>query len=376
MKPFIYSLIFIFSINISLSQTRELVLKESYSSDENTILDIDVDNVSIILEESMDNKVHFDYSILFRKNSEEVLYKVFKGIKAKSSKTNNIIKLDVKNSMYLGELYSLDVDIETYKEHIRELFKSRKKNEFLYKSKDSVLEEISFSLGSDTNDYFKKLKLENPKKDFGKSARTFRQHFIIKVPRNVKINIKALHSKIDFTFDVNTPLDLSSFKTYYKFKNINNKRNTFKLMSGIFQAEEISGGNYDFKDIYKVRIGSILNSSLNTETSRIQIGEVGVNVSVIDSNSKLHLYNFSDSFNNFDLKGDYSELNFYNVLQNNVPLSIFGYNTVLNMDNIKTTFGNATDEKLIKILEKKEKSNEKSSGKITIELKNGVLNIK
>ena len=45
-------------------------------------------------------------------------------------------------------------------------------------------------------------------------------------------------------------------------------------MNGIFQAEEISGGNYNLKDFYKVRIGSVSDAIFETETSKIQIGEI------------------------------------------------------------------------------------------------------
>ncbi|WP_405610156.1 hypothetical protein [Polaribacter sp. Asnod1-A03] len=376
MKPYIYNIIFLLSIHFSFAQTKELVLRESYEIDENTILEIDIDNASIVFEESNDHKVHLDYSILFNKDSEEIQYKVFKGINAKSSKRNNKIKLDVKNSMYLGELYSIDVDIEIYKEHIRDFFKQIKKNKFFYKSKDSIVKEIDFSLGGDSNDYFKKLKLENPSKNYGKSPRKFKQDFIIKVPKNVKIKIKALHSRIDFTYDVNTHLDVSSFKTYYKFKSINNKKNTFKLMSGIFQAREIIGGNYDIKDIYKVRIGSITDAIFKTETSTIQIGEIGENVSFKDFTSKVHLFNFIESFSDFNFEGKYSELSLYNVKESNYTMSVFGFNTVLNMDDNKISFGDSKEEKLTKILAKKPKDTIIPNGNIAIELKNGILNIK
>ena len=376
MKPYIFSILFLLSVNFSFSQTKELFLKESYEIDENTILEIDIDNATIVFEESNDNKVHFDYSIHFNKESEEIQYKVFKGIKAKSSKANNRIKLDVKNSMYLGELYSLDVDINTYKEHIRGFYSKKRINELSYKSKDSILKEIDFSLGSDSDDFFKKLKLKNPNKNYGKSPRKFKQYFIIKVPKNMKIKIKALHSKINFTYDVDTDLDVSSFKTYYKFKSIKNKNNTFELMSGIFQAEEVFGGNYTLKDIHKVRIGSISNAILKTETSKIQIGELGKKVLFKDFNSKLQLYNFKRNFTNFNLIGDYTNLNLYNVKESNYSMNINGFNTVLNMNDIKTTFGDSKEEKLIKILEKKPKENIISNGTIAIELRNGILNIK
>ncbi|WP_165731510.1 hypothetical protein [Polaribacter sp. 20A6] len=376
MKPYIYSILFLISINFSFSQTKELVLKESYEINENTLLEIDIDNASIVFEESNDNKVHLDYSILFNKDSEEIQYKVFKGIKAKSSKTNNKIKLVVKNSMYLGELYSLDVDMNTYKEHIRGFFSNKRKNELSYKSKDSILKEIDFSLGSDTDDFFKKLKLKNPNKNYGKSPRKFKQYFIIKLPKSMKIKVKALHSRINFTYNVDANLDVSSFKTYYKFKSIKNKNNTFQLMSGIFQAEEVSGGNYTLKDIHKVRIGSISNAILKTETSKIQIGELGKKVSFKDFNSKLQLYNFEGNFTDFNLIGDYTDLNLYNVKESNYSMTINGFNTVLNMNDNKATFGDSKEKKITKILEKKPKENIISNGNIEIELKNGIINIK
>ncbi|ARV15891.1 hypothetical protein [Polaribacter sp. SA4-12] len=376
MKPYIYSILFLLSINFSFSQTKELVLKESYEIDKNTILDIDIDNASIVFEESNDNKVHLDYSILFDKDSEEIQYKVFKGIKAKSSKVNNKINLDVKNSMYLGELYSLDVDINTYKEHIRGFYSNKRKNELFYKSKDSILKEIDFSLGTYTDDFFKNLQLDNPNKDYGKSSRKFKQSFIIKVPKNVKINIKALHSKITFLYNIEYPIEINAFKTYLKFKKITSNKNRIILSNGIFQVEKVIDARLEFLDMRKVVIGEVSNVNLASETSKIQIGEIGKNVLFNDFNSKLHFYNFGKKFTTFNLIGDYTDLNLYNVKESNYSMNINGFNTVLNMDDNKTTFGGSNEDKLTKILEKKPKENIVSNGNIAIELKNGIINIK
>jgi hypothetical protein len=376
MKPYIYSILFLLSINFSFSQTKELVLKESYEIDENTILDVDIDNVSIVFEESNDHKVHLDYSIHFSKDSEEIQYKVFKGIKAKSLKTNNKIKLDVQNSMYLGELYSLDVDINTYKEHIRGFYSRKKKNELFYKSKDSILKEIDFSLGTYTDDFFKKLKLENLNKNYGKSPQKFKQSFIIKVPKSVKINIKALHSRVTFRYNIDFPIEINAFKTYFKLKKITSNKNRIILSNGIFQAEKVMGARLEFLDMRKVVIGDISNVNLVSETSKIQIGEIGKNVIFNDFNSKLHFYNFEENFTNFNLIGDYTNLNLYNVKESNYSMNINGFNTTLNMDDYKTTFGDSKDKILTKILEKKPKENIVSNGNIAIELKNGILNIK
>jgi len=377
MKPYIYSILFFLITNTIFSQTEEVLLDRSYLANETTILNLDLDNAIIVFEESKDDKIHFNYKISYNKNAKQKIKKYLKQSKIETSKNGNTVTLDAKNSMYLKLIYSSNgIDFDTSKKHIKNIFSIIKNNKFLYKSRDSVLKEIGFSLGSDYDDYFKKLKLENPNKNYGKPSKKLKQQFIIKVPKNVKIKIKALHSKINFTYDVSNLLDLSSFKTEYKFKIINNKNNRFKLMHGIFQAEQISGGNYNLKDIHKVKIGVISSVKLETETSRIQIGEIGKNVSITDFNSKIYLYNFSNNFNKFDLKGDYSELSFYNILDNNYSLNIFGHNTVLNMNDKKTSFGLSKEKKTTKIIEKKAKTIENSFGIMEIELLNGIVNIK
>ena len=59
MKPYIYSILFLFTIHISFSQTKEVILKKSFKVEENTTLSLDIDNVAILFEESEDNKIHF-----------------------------------------------------------------------------------------------------------------------------------------------------------------------------------------------------------------------------------------------------------------------------------------------------------------------------
>ncbi|MGY8909276.1 MAG: hypothetical protein ACKVIG_05345 [Flavobacteriales bacterium] len=63
-------------------------------------------------------------------------------------------------------------------------------------------------------------------------------------------------------------------------------------------------------------------------------------------------------------------------MENNFSMDIFGHNTVLNMNNTKSSFGVNKEKELIKILQKKRKENEPFSGNIEVVLRNGILNIK
>lgn len=378
MKQFIYSILFVFTISTTFSQTQELVLKDKFETNESTILNLDVDNVSIEFKESPDNKIHLDYRIVFKKDDEDLVYKVFKDINAKVSETKNVVNLEVKNSGLLRELYNLDVNPminpERFKKLMNDYMKTRKEIPLLYRSKEALLSEIEFSMGSDLHDYFKRLKKKYPNKDFGESGRKFKQKFIIKVPKNLKIKIKALHSRITFHYDIEIPIEVSSFLTYLKFKKISNAENKFNLTNGIFQSQEIIGGIYNLKDLRKTAIGSISNAKIGAETSKIRIGEIGKNVELNDYNSKIYFYNFSNQFDQFKYTGDYSKLFFYNVKASNYSMNVYGYNTTLNMNNEKTTFGSSKEKKTTKILDKKAKNNN-SSGNIELELKNGILNI-
>ena len=374
MKQFIYSLVFVFLTNTSFSQTEELVLKKSFEVNQNTILNLDVDNTTIQFIESTDDKIHIDYSILFKKDSEEFVYKAFKDLYASATKNNNVVNLEVKNSMYLSELYFIEVDIDTYKKHIKNFFSKIKRNKIVYKSKDSLLKEINFSSGPDSNDYFRKLKRENPNKDFGKLKRRFEQKFTIKAPKYLMLKIKALRSKINFNYDISKSIELNSFNTYLKFKNIASKQNKFSLHSGIFQSEKVTGGDYFFKDVTKVSIGSISDLKLDTETSKIQIGEINEKVKIKDFNSKFNFYNFSNSFKVFDFKGDYSKLHFFKN-EDVYSLTAFGNTTAFKIDNKNVGFEPKKDVDKFTMLEKKAPKNKQSYGHINLNITHGIIEI-
>lgn len=375
MRPFIYSILFFLSITLTQAQREELVLKERFKVDESTILNLDVDNVTILFKESSDDTIKIEYSILFKKNSEEVVYRVFKDINAKVTKHKNVINLEVKNSMYLGELHNLDIDLSSFKELLLGYVKSVKEKKLAYRSKDSILKEIQVSLGTDTQDYIERLKKKNPTKKYGKGSKKFEQKFIIYVPKNLKIKLKSLRSRITFNCNIHKPIKVNAYNTYFKLKKVLNKKSEFDLDMGIFQAENIVGGKFNFKDVDKVVIGTISNAKITTEISKVQIGEIGKGVKFIDFNSKLYFYDFDKNFNLFELSGDYSKLHFFDK-KNTVTLSAFGNTTTVNFDGQKISFEPRKENKKYKMLEKKIKNKDNYFGHIDLNITHGIIEIK
>ncbi len=375
MKPFIYSILFYLAINLTQAQREELVLKEKFKVHESTILNLDVDNVTILFEESSDDTVKIDYSIRFKKNSEEVVYRVFKDINAKVTKHKNVINLEVKNSMYLGELHNLDVDMSSFKELLFGYVKSVQEKKLAYRSKDSILKEIQVSLGTDTQDYIERLKKKNPNKKYGEGSKKFEQKFIIHVPKNLKIKLKALRSRITFNYNIDKPIKVNAYNTYFKLKKVLNNKNEFDLHMGIFQAENIVGGKFNFKDVRKAVIGTVSNAKITTELSKVQIGEIGKGVKFNDFNSKLYFYNFDKNFKLFEVSGDYSKLYFFDK-KNTVTLSAFGNTTTVNFDDQKVSFEPRKEGKKYKMLEKQVKNKENYFGHININITHGIIEIK
>jgi hypothetical protein len=376
MKQFIYSIFFLIAINPAFSQIKEVLLKRSFKVDKNTVLKLDLDNVAIVFEESFDDKIHFDYDITFIRYPKRKREDLLDDINIKISKQDNIVNLDVKNSMYVGVNRNYLYTMDSLKSAIIYYGKNYKKNKYVYKVKEKLLNEIANSVGNDLEDFLFKNKSKYENQDFINTKKKNLKSFIIKVPKYILIKIKALHSNLVFNYDIEKPIVANTFQGKLKFKKLLSEDNKLVLMNGFFQAEEIKGGTYDLKDVYPAKIGLISNAKLKTETSGIQIGEIGGNVEINDFNSKLYLYNFNKNFINFGLKGDYSKLNLYQVNDSNYSMNVYVYNTTLNMNEVKTSFGISKEEKLTKILNKKVKFNETSSGNIEVELKNGILNIK
>jgi hypothetical protein len=386
MKPFIFSILFFVVTSISLSQTKKIMLKKSFKVDENTVLNLDLDNANVHLIESKDDKIHFNYEITFYNYSRRKIDDLLDDTSINTSKNQNQIFLKVKNSIYLGIdiKYRPNFDYknfknpinDVYKDYIKNYFKTLKEREKKFITKDSLLEEIDFSIGSDFNNNIKRNIHNYPLRKPVKTDKKIEKIFVIEIPKYVQLRINAIESDIKCDFDIITEFRMNSFKGVFKFRRINGENNKITSSNGILETYGIRNTKIDLRDMSKVNIGSISSSKVKLESSRVQIGEIGENVEINDFSSKLYLYNFNEKFTKFNFAGDYSELNLYKVKDTNFSMDVSGFNTTLNMQGVKTSFGVSTEKVLTKILQKKRKENSPFLGNVEVILKNGILNIK
>tara|TARA_R110002126_G_scaffold30602_1_gene99745 strand:+ start:2346 stop:3506 length:1161 start_codon:yes stop_codon:yes gene_type:complete len=386
MKPFIFSILFFVVTSISLSQTKKIMLKKSFKVDENTVLNLDLDNANVHLIESKDDKIHFNYELTFYNYSRRKIDDLLDDTSINTSKNQNQIFLKVKNSIYLGIdiKYRPNLDYknfknpinDAYKDYIKNYFKILKAREKKFITKDSLLEEIDFSIGSDFNNNIKRNIDNYPLRKPVKTDKKIEKKFVIEIPKYVQLRINAIESDIKCDFDILTEFRMDSFKGVFKFRRINGNNNKITSSNGILETYGIRNTKIDLRDMSKVNIGSISSSKVKLESSRVQIGEIGENVEINDFSSKLYLYNFNEKFTKFNFAGDYSELNLYKVKDTNFSMDVSGFNTNLNMQGVKTSFGVSTERELTKILQKNRKENSPFLGNVEVILKNGILNIK
>jgi hypothetical protein len=351
------------------------MLNKSYGANENTILNLDLTNVAILLEESTDGKIHFDYEITFGRYSKRKREMIKDQVDVSTQKRNDLITLKVNNSIFFGLNHHRYISFDSLKEAVKDYAKTFNKPKNEYKTKDSLIHEIRGSSGTNLRDFIKKNRARYEDPEYLKKRKVFVQRFVIKVPKNMQIRLKGIRSNVTVNYDVESKFVVNTFNGFLKFKKLKSAENVFSITNGIFQAEELAGGDYNFKDVNKLLLGKVSNLKLNAEACKIQIGEIGENVNLVDFDSKINFYNFNQNFDQFRYKGDYSKLWLYNIKKNNYSLDVYGRNTALNMDSVKTTFGEAGDQKMTKILEKRANTQSNVLGNVEIELVNGIVNI-
>ena len=112
-----------------------------------------------------------------------------------------------------------------------------------------------------------------------------RSQFVIKIPPYVKLTIKSKNAGIYFRNDVENELSVNSKKGNFKAKALRNDLNTVSLENLHFEAEAITGGRYELKNVKNGKIGSFMEAKITSEFSKLEIGETGRHAIINDFNN-------------------------------------------------------------------------------------------
>lgn len=312
---------------------RYQIVKKSIDVDKNSSIILNIENIYVAIEESADGKVHFDYSIEFDGYSKKDIEKKLNEVSAEVSSFDNVVTLMAKSEHQITfETIKFKGD---YGISINDSHFNQKKDSIIRKSKDSLLSEIRRENRLDwsksplkyVNDRFKKIDKDGNLSNIRKgNMDIMRSQFVIKIPPFVKIHFNGkscgLYFKNDFPNEIVIKLKSGVLKT----KALFNSFNKITIDDANFEAESISGGDYEFTNIRNGKIGRIENVRVKSEFSKIEIGEINKGNTITDFNSEYWFYNWSENLERFNLYSEYSKIHFF-YPKLDYSLKVFGNNT-------------------------------------------------
>jgi hypothetical protein len=375
MKTQFKSLLLIFITSASCYAQRHRIVDKSFEVDKNTSIVINLDNVAVAIEESTDGKIHFDYVMEFDGFSKKKIQEFIDNVKIEVSNSSNHISLIAKSVS--------KVDFERIEFNapqgisMSDIYFKPKLDEISRKSKDSLLKEIRFNNRSRlenpleyVNERFK-INKNGKLKNFTRGGLNLLvSQFVIKIPPFVQLEVKAENSSIYFKNDMQNRLKLDFKDGDLKTKALLNFYNEVNIDNATFEAELIEGGEYKFKNIKKGKLASIRNTTINSNFSKYEVGEISGEVSIIDLNSEIWLYNYSEKLDDFYMSSEYSRIHFFEP-KKDFYLRISGSNVKHIGNNAKTymEFNNSGYPMIVR--DPKDKNS--SVGAINFEMSNGII---
>ena len=100
-------------------------------------------------------------------------------------------------------------------------------------------------------------------------------------------------------------------------------------MNGNERIKKIKGGNFSFRNVRVGLFGTIENATLQTEFSKINIGELTKNVQLKDFKSKFFFYNLHNDFESISMLCEYSDIKMYIDQDQKYYMEAVGHNAVL-----------------------------------------------
>ncbi|NRD20627.1 hypothetical protein HNV08_11255 [Winogradskyella eckloniae] len=291
------------------------IYNKSFDANSITTLDLNLDGVYVKIEESLDNKIHFNYTIEFDNYSKKAIEEQLEGIKTIAKIVDSKLVFETFSETPLSDVvYSIESlhgitfegDYMTFKETSE--IRWRKPKKYFYGMNDDTKVET-------LKEYLKDLrgldgKGETHKID-SKNVKTLKTNFIIKIPADINLRIRSFDSHMTFKLDLTGLVNMNARNTNLKFMSLTNPLNNFDIANGKFRSNDLKGGAYKFNHVSDLKIASVDHLNIDSEFTTIIIGEVGRKVKIVDFNGKFWLNNFSKDFYNFQMDTEYSEINLF-----------------------------------------------------------------
>lgn len=364
----------------SLFAQKKTMYSKRFSADNNTTAIFNLENTTVSIQTSTDGKVHFDYVLEFDGYSKKDIEEKLETIKVEATKFENHITL-VSNSV--TQISNVTFAFESTKGlGLVYDIKQNLNDSIVRKSKDSIMAEIRYNAFGKINAPFKYFsdrfkttdddgKLENVRRA---NVKILRSQFVIKIPPYLKLKINGKDAQITMRDNSINELSVELKRGYFYAKQLDNKYNLFTIKNASLRAEVITGGRYNLNNISKGLMGSIENATINSEFSKIEIGELRRGVKITDYNSEYFFYNWNANFDRFDLFSEFSKIHLFYPKDHDFSLKVTGNNTKsIHGKGIEINMQPTGDGTKFNMLERKTNGDGHFSGAINFDIVRGII---
>ena len=360
MKQLQYKILTFFLIFtcVSFSQ-KKTVYKKSYETEGLSSIVLKTKNIPLQILPSLDSKIHINFDMEFNNYTKNEIKNEIKKLKISSKKDTKKIVFSLKSSTLISQ-YSFSSYSGV---RIRTNFSSNKKKKSPQerKSKSEIIDQIKINQLTKNVDAMVEI-IKQVKND--KKAKRQKAFFVIMIPEHLTLIIDAKETRIVLAHKKTTSLSLKMIDGSFQGKEIINS--IIDVNGGSLKIEKINGGKLNLKNATKNLIGELKESNLKIETSKIEIGEVGKNVTIQDFNSELFLYNFLPNFKEFNFTGEYSKIHFYEPTDD-YGMTALGHNTTFHFDGNTVISQPSKKNKKSKMMDRQPKK-KNPSGNINFDL--------
>jgi len=307
---------------------KHTIYKESFSTNDNTTLVLNLKSTAAQVYESTDNNVYIEYTKEFNNTGKKRIKRQLEFLEVAGKKQGNKITYSVKPKNEIRySVYNFE-DLVLERAEKKEFLKDSTIKPVIRKSLDSIFQEIRVSDLVYRNKLYGALKIKVRSPRYKKNMQFTISKMIIKIPKNVHVRATLENSNLVFFDDFNNRATMNIRNSKLRFKKVGNPLNIVDMDNGYFRALEVNTGKYSFANVRQILIGKLSNTYINSEFANAEIGEIGQGNKILDFNSKFWFYNFSKDFVSFNLNTDYTEINLFNPKDKNYYLETFGYDTV------------------------------------------------
>jgi len=325
---------------------KEILYSKSFETNTaTTVLLILNSGGTIEIEESEDYKFHVEYSIEFENYSTRQKEKLIKEIRNRydiaASMADNHITTSYENKSNRRNAFSMD-------SYMNSRYIRHKKNDSLinHKLKDAFVQEMvetktpkfAFTNVISNSKYLSEGRKKRAVERFGKETNAKRRpvRVKIKIPKNLNVTINSKYTKVILKGNLKNQFSIRCNGGRLFADRFENKTNVIKVKDGIIIMESMSGGELSLINSRQALLGTLDNLKLDSEFSKIEIGEIESNVEITDFTSKFIVHNFSSSFNSFKMNTEYSEVNMFLPKNMSYYVETFGNDTVHYKNGIPT----------------------------------------